>query len=107
MSTMEVFNETGRHADLRNHIHDLLETVAPYVAQTTGLPLPTNARPRLLSPTAWREENRQNTRRVLARDITDLDLTSQKSDMTRNGVETKAPAGQVTDAKRERGFDRA
>ena len=81
--TFIVLDETRRNADLRDRILGILDTVAPHVAETTGLPLPAEVRYRLLTPKAWREEHRKNYDRVLARDITDLELTPAEIDGTR------------------------
>jgi len=75
-----VRDETGRNAELRDRILGILDTVAPHVAETTGLSLPAEVRYRLLTPKAWRKEFRQNYDRVLARDITELELTPAEID---------------------------
>ncbi|WP_247706732.1 zinc-dependent metalloprotease [Streptomyces liliiviolaceus] len=79
----EVLDETGRNTNLRDRIREVLERVAPHVAETTGLPLPAQARYRLLPPKAWREEFRLNAHRILARDIAELDPTPAEIDATR------------------------
>jgi len=81
-----VLDETRRNADLRDQLLKVLGTVAPHVEETTGLPLPTGVRYRLLTPKAWREEYRLDLRRVLARDIADLELTQEEIDRTRTGL---------------------
>ncbi|WP_328937438.1 zinc-dependent metalloprotease [Streptomyces tauricus] len=83
MTVFEVVDETRRHAELRDRIREILHTVAPHAADTTGLPLPAQVRYRLLTPKAWREETRLNTQHILARDIADLDLTPPEIKATR------------------------
>ncbi|MFD9190387.1 zinc-dependent metalloprotease [Streptomyces phaeochromogenes] len=86
MTRFTVLDETRRNAGLRDQILEVLGTVAPHVAETTNLPLPAEVRYRLLTPKAWREEYRQNFRRVLARDIADLKLAQEEIDRTRTGL---------------------
>ncbi|MFD9441823.1 zinc-dependent metalloprotease [Streptomyces sp. NPDC060006] len=88
MTGFTVLDETHRNAGLRDRILGILDTVAPHVAQTTGLPLPAEIRYRLLTPNRWRTEHRHITRRVLDRDITDLKLTPQEISRTRKRVRT-------------------
>ncbi len=73
-----VLVETQRHPDLAKGISLILRQVAPTVNEITGLPLPPAVRFRLVTPQAWREEARGSRRRILARDVADLELTPQE-----------------------------
>ncbi|GAB2966713.1 hypothetical protein GCM10023080_031070 [Streptomyces pseudoechinosporeus] len=72
MTAFTVLDGTRRHSDLGERISEILHTVAPIVEKTTSLYLPPEVRFRLLPPTMWRDEFRQNRERILARDIADL-----------------------------------
>ncbi|MFD9248409.1 zinc-dependent metalloprotease [Streptomyces bottropensis] len=72
-----VLDDTRRHPELAERITEILRTVAPMVEEATGLPVPPTVRYRLMTPTAWRHELREQRRRSLVRDIADLDLPSE------------------------------
>ncbi|MEW2570204.1 zinc-dependent metalloprotease [Streptomyces sp. NPDC047070] len=86
MTVFEVLDETSRNTGLRDRILEVLDKVAPHVAETTGLPLPAHARYRLLTPKAWRKEVRLNAQRILVRDMAELDLTPAEIDRTRTAL---------------------
>ncbi|MGW0822531.1 zinc-dependent metalloprotease [Streptomyces sp. NPDC002845] len=81
-----VLDDTRGHPDLAEQISGILHRVAPMVKELTDLPLPSEVRFRLLTPKAWRDEFRMNQERILARDIADLELTSQEIDAARGGL---------------------
>jgi hypothetical protein len=78
-----VLDETQRHPELAEQINQILHRVAPAVKEITDLPLPEEVLFRLLTPKAWRDETRKSHHRTLARDIADLELTSQEVDGVR------------------------
>ncbi|MCX5233927.1 zinc-dependent metalloprotease [Streptomyces prunicolor] len=85
-----VLDDTQRHPDLAKWISQILRQVAPTVNEITGLPLPAEARFRLLTPRAWRQALRQNHHRMFARDIADLDLTPEEISSVRIGLKIAA-----------------
>jgi hypothetical protein len=86
MTRITVLDDTRRHPELAERITQMLRTVAPMVAETTGLPLPPVVRYRLLTPAAWRQEMREQKQRSLARDIADLDLPPEQVKAARFGL---------------------
>ncbi|MGP4051680.1 zinc-dependent metalloprotease [Streptomyces sp. 2A115] len=72
MTVFTILAATRRHSDLGERISAILHTVAPIVEETTSLCLPPEVRFRLVTPTMWRDEFRQNRERALARDVADL-----------------------------------
>jgi hypothetical protein len=88
-----VLDGTGRHSDLSERILGILHTVAPIVQSITSIPLPGEVRFRLLTAKAWRDAFRQNTHRILARDIADLpDLTPEELQQARAKVSASGVA---------------
>ncbi|RPE39081.1 zinicin-like metallopeptidase [Streptomyces sp. Ag109_O5-1] len=78
MTRFTVLDDTRRHPELTELLLSILHTVAPVVQETTRLPLPAKVRYRLLTPKKWRNANRLNQQRILARDIADQKLTPQQ-----------------------------
>ncbi|MEV7393963.1 zinc-dependent metalloprotease [Streptomyces sp. NPDC091215] len=73
-----VLDDTRRHPELSERLSEILDTVAPLVTETTGLPLPAEVRYRLLTPREWRNSTRHNRQRILARDLADLELKPEE-----------------------------
>ncbi|MEW2117674.1 hypothetical protein AB0945_21285 [Streptomyces sp. NPDC005474] len=80
-----VLYETQRHPDLAGQIDRILHRVGPTVKEISSLPLPQEARFRLLTPEVWREETRKSQHGTLARDIAGLELVHQVQADARNG----------------------
>ncbi|MFB8777979.1 zinc-dependent metalloprotease [Streptomyces broussonetiae] len=74
MLDLTVHDDTRRQKDLADRITRTLESVAPLVARTTGLPLPPAVRFRVVTPAVWRRESVAHLQRLLVRDISDLGL---------------------------------
>lgn len=86
MTRIIVLDDTRRNPELAERIDKILRTVAPLVAETTMLSLPTVVRFRLVKPAAWRHETREMHRRTLARDIAELDLPPAEVKAMRAGL---------------------
>ncbi|MDT0321880.1 zinc-dependent metalloprotease [Streptomyces millisiae] len=72
---INVSDDTGFHEELADEIADLVDSVAPRVAKTTGLSLPPEAIFQLVTPEEWVRHGIDFVQRTIDRDIAELNLS--------------------------------